>query len=158
MVRWAVKAGPGGGGCQRNGTRPDRASGLPVVGRRLVEAVLRDGLGIREIEGRRLIELEFDLRRAPSGGHPGALMRQVEMAEDALSLPRLLPRYSRGVQGLHARGGLHGSDLEILFGGLPVGPPRHHGQDHPGTEAGVHPLPRPAGRCPLPQSPTPPPK
>ena len=66
------------------GTGPARGSDLPVLGRRLVELVLRNGLGSREIECRRLVEVEFDLRRAPSGGHPGGLMRQVEMEEDAL--------------------------------------------------------------------------
>jgi hypothetical protein len=47
MVRWAVKAGLGGGGW------PEERK-------------------------------EFHLWRAPSGGQPGRLMRQVEMAEDAL--------------------------------------------------------------------------
>ena len=84
MYGWAVEDGPVGGGCRRAGKRPARASDFPVLGRRLVEVVLRDGLGIREIEGRRLIEVEFDLWRAPSGGQPGRLMRQVEMEEDAL--------------------------------------------------------------------------
>ena len=84
MVRWAVEDGRVGGGCRRAGKRPDRASDLPVVGRRLVELILRAGLGIGEVEGGGLIEVKFGLRRAASGGHPGRLMRQVEMEEDAI--------------------------------------------------------------------------
>lgn len=84
MVRWAVEDGPVGDGCRRAGKRPARASDLPVLGRRLVELVLRAGLGIGEVEGGGLIEVKFGLGRAPSGGHPGGPMRQVEMEEDAL--------------------------------------------------------------------------
>jgi hypothetical protein len=44
------------------------SSGFPVLGRRLVEVVLQDGLGIREIQGRRLVEMEFDLGGSRAGG------------------------------------------------------------------------------------------
>ena len=54
------------------------------MGPRLVELVIGDGLGSREIEDRRLIEVKFGLGRAPSGGDLGGAMRQVEIKEDAL--------------------------------------------------------------------------
>jgi hypothetical protein len=62
---------------------PDRASDLPVLGRRLIELELRDGLGRREVEGRGLVEVEFGLGRAASGRHAGRPMRQVKIEEDA---------------------------------------------------------------------------
>jgi len=66
-----------------HGARMDRTRGH----RR--EALVRCGLGSREIEGRRLIELKFGLGMAPSGGDPGGPMwevemEEVEMEEDAL--------------------------------------------------------------------------
>jgi hypothetical protein len=51
--------------------RPARASGVPVMGRVLVELVLGDGLGSFEIEDRGLVEVELGLGRAACGGHPG---------------------------------------------------------------------------------------
>jgi len=72
MVRWAVGGGlvRGAGGAR---VRPARASGIPVMGRRLVELVLRDGLRSREIEGRGLIEVGPTLRvGAPAWGGPRA--------------------------------------------------------------------------------------
>ena len=89
--RWARRHGTRGsmdgamGGGRRLGAsagwarkRPARASGAPpVMGRRMVELVLGDGLGIRETEGRRLIEVDFGLGRAPSGGHAGGPMWEV---------------------------------------------------------------------------------
>jgi len=83
MVRWAA----GYGRVRQVGEArigPARASGIPVMGRRLIELELRDGLRSREVEGRGLVEVEFGLGRAPSGGHPGGPMRQVEVEEDAL--------------------------------------------------------------------------
>ena len=73
MVRWAVEDGPVGGvrGCQRAGSRPARASDLPVVGRRRVELVLRAGLGIREVEGGGLIEVGPTLRVGARGPEAG---------------------------------------------------------------------------------------
>jgi hypothetical protein len=41
--------------------RPARSSGVPVMGRVLVERVLRDGLGSLEIEDRGLVEVELGL-------------------------------------------------------------------------------------------------
>ena len=46
-------------------------SSLPFVWLRLVERNIRDELGSREVEGRRLIELKFGLRRAACGGDRG---------------------------------------------------------------------------------------
>jgi hypothetical protein len=63
---------------------PARASGLPVMGWRLIKFELRDGFGIRGVEGRGLVEVEFGLGRTPGGGHAGMPMRQVEMEEDVL--------------------------------------------------------------------------
>ena len=54
------------------------------MGSGLIELELRDGLRSREIEGRRLIEVELGLGRATGGGHPGRPMREIEMEEDAL--------------------------------------------------------------------------
>ena len=71
---------PGG----RGGRRGERGSELPVVGRGLIELELRDSIGSGEIEGRRLVEVEFGLGRAASGGHAGRPMGQVEVEEDAL--------------------------------------------------------------------------
>lgn len=64
--------------------RPARASGVPVMGRVLVELVLGEGLGSLEIEDRGLVEVELGLGRAACGGHPGRPMWQVEMEEDVL--------------------------------------------------------------------------
>jgi hypothetical protein len=58
-------------GPERARKGPARASGVPVMGRRLVELVLRDGVGIREVEGRGLIEVELGLGRAACGGTRG---------------------------------------------------------------------------------------
>jgi hypothetical protein len=82
MVRWASGDGRArqAGGAQMG---PDRASDLPVLGRRLIELELRDGLGRREVEGRGLVEVEFGLGRAASGRHAGRPMRQVKIEEDA---------------------------------------------------------------------------
>ena len=65
MVRWAMEDGPVGGarGCQRKGTKPAGALGIPGSG---------------------LVEVEFGLGRAASGGRAGRPMRQVEMEEDVL--------------------------------------------------------------------------
>ena len=73
-----------GGRRQRPREGPARASGIPVVGRGLIELELRESLGSGEIEGRGLVEVELSLGRAASGGHPGRPMRQIEMAEDTL--------------------------------------------------------------------------
>ena len=54
------------------------------MGSGLIELVLRDSVGSREVEGRGLIEVEFGLGRTPSGRHAGRPMRQVEMEEDVL--------------------------------------------------------------------------
>jgi hypothetical protein len=54
------------------------------VRRGLIELILRDEFGSREVEGRGLIEVELGLGRAPSGGRAGRPMRQVEVEEDAL--------------------------------------------------------------------------
>jgi len=54
------------------------------MGSGLIELVLRDGFGSREVEGRGLVEVEFGLGRAASGGHAGRPMGQVEVEEDAL--------------------------------------------------------------------------
>ena len=54
------------------------------MGSGLIELVLRDGLRSGEIEGRGLVEVEFGLGRAASGGHAGRPMGQVEVEEDAL--------------------------------------------------------------------------
>ncbi len=85
MFRWAVDddLGRGAGGAD-SAEQPDRASGVRVVGRGLIELILRDELGSREVEGRGLIKVEIGLGRAPSGGHPGRPMRQVEVEEDGL--------------------------------------------------------------------------
>ncbi len=81
---WAVggRLVPGSGG--RSGRGRLRASGFPVVRRGLIELELRNGFGSREIEGRGLVEVEFGLGRAASGGHAGRPMRQVEVEKDAL--------------------------------------------------------------------------
>ena len=65
-------------------TRPARASGVPVVRGGLIERLLRDGLGSREVEGRGRIEVELGLGRTLSRGHPGGPMWEIEMEEDAL--------------------------------------------------------------------------
>ena len=80
----------GGGGrpgasTGRAGRRRERASDLPVLGRRLIELELRDSVGSGEIEGRGLVEVKLGLGRAARGGDPGRPMRQIEMAEDALN-------------------------------------------------------------------------
>jgi hypothetical protein len=84
MFGWAVggRLVPGSGG--RSGRGRLRASDLPVVRRGLIELELRHGFGSREVEGRGLVEVEFGLGRAASGGHAGRPMRQVKMEEDAL--------------------------------------------------------------------------
>ena len=64
---------PGSGG-KRIGR--GHTSGLPAIGRGLIELELRDGLGSREVEGRGLIELKFGLGRTPGGRHRGRPMRQ----------------------------------------------------------------------------------
>jgi hypothetical protein len=46
------------------GNEAGRPSGIPVMGRGLIELVLRDGLGSREVESRGLVEVEFGLWRA----------------------------------------------------------------------------------------------
>jgi hypothetical protein len=59
-------------------------SGIPVLGSGLIELVLRAGLGIGEVEGGGLVEVEFGLGRAASGGDTGRPMGQIEVEEDAL--------------------------------------------------------------------------
>jgi hypothetical protein len=67
MLGWAV-----GDSLVRGArARPARASGVPVMGRVLVELVLGDGLGSLEIDDRGLVEVELGLGRAAYGGHPG---------------------------------------------------------------------------------------
>ena len=84
MLRWAVGGGLVRGAEGRGGGGRLRPSGIPVVGWGLIELELREGLRSRELESWGLIEVELGLGRAPSGGHAGRLVRQVEMEEDAL--------------------------------------------------------------------------
>ena len=84
MFGWAVggRLVPGSG--ERSGRGRLGASDFPVMWIGLIELELRHGFGSREIEGRGLVEVEFALGRAASGGHAGRAMRPVEMEEDAL--------------------------------------------------------------------------
>ncbi len=46
--------------------------------------VVRDSVGIGEVEGGGLVEVELGLGRATGGGHAGRPMGEVEREEDAL--------------------------------------------------------------------------
>jgi len=66
------------------GNEAGRPSGIPVLGRGLIELEVRESVGSGEIEGRGLVEVQLGLGRAASGGYAGRPMGQVEMEEDAL--------------------------------------------------------------------------
>ncbi|MEX1256289.1 MAG: hypothetical protein WEG36_01605 [Gemmatimonadota bacterium] len=65
-------------GAENRGSR----SGVPFVGRGLIEVELWSGLGIGRVEGGRLIEGERGLRQSAGGGKRRGLERNLEMQED----------------------------------------------------------------------------
>ena len=92
---------PGGAGGARK--MPVRASGIPAVGSGLIELILRDELGSREVEGRGLVEVGFGLGRAPSGVNRGGRCGR-SRSRSFVRSPRAWERTPQEQAQVHQRG------------------------------------------------------